>query len=309
MTIRIATRQSPLALWQAQEVAYQLQAIDPQLKIELIKITTHGDRILNSPLNKIGGKGLFVKELEQGLLKNTADIAVHSIKDVPMEFPEGLYMPVIMQREDPHDAFISNKYQNPDELPDGAHVGTSSLRRQAQLLSHYPNIKISALRGNVGSRLKKLDEGRYDAILLAAAGMKRLNLAHRITCTLSNQKFLPAVGQGAIGIECRLGDEAVENLINNLHHRPTAVCVSAERAFNRRLQGGCQVPIAAYAVIEDQNRLWLRGKICALDGKSVIKGELTGAVSKSELLGKQLAENLLRRGADKLLSEIGLAAD
>ncbi len=308
-TLRIATRQSPLALWQAKEVARQLQIIHPGLETKLVKMTTHGDRILDSPLSKIGGKGLFVKELEQGLLNDSADIAVHSIKDVPMELPENLDLPVILPREDPLDAFVSNKYPDPDQLPDGAYIGTSSLRRQAQFLSKYPKIKVGALRGNVGSRLKKLDEGRYDAIILAAAGLKRLGNENRITYRIRSEQILPAVGQGAIGIECRQGDKTIKNLIKPLHDSATATCVYAERAFNRRLNGGCQVPIAAFALLEDNSQLWLRGKICALDGKRIIEGELRGSITEAESLGRQLAETFLARGADKILAAIGLPAN
>lgn len=308
-SLRIATRQSPLALWQAEEVARRLRALIPDLSIELIKVSTRGDRVLDSPLNKIGGKGLFVKELEQTLLEDGADIAVHSMKDVPMEFPDGLHLPVIMEREDPHDAFVSNRYGGPEELPRDSHLGTSSLRRQAQLLALYPHIVVSALRGNVGTRLQKLDDGRYDAIVLAAAGLKRLQLTHRITRILQSDTVLPAVGQGAIGIECRYQDNSVEQLIGTLHDSDTAICITAERAFNHRLHGGCQVPIAAHALLQGNDDLWIRGRVCDPEGRDVVEGELRGHVKEAESLGRQLAEDCLRRGADRILAKIGLIPD
>jgi hydroxymethylbilane synthase len=304
--IRIATRRSPLALWQANEVGRRLQALHPALQIELLKVSTKGDKILDSPLSKIGGKGLFVKELEQQLLDGAADIAVHSMKDVPMELPDSLHLPVILEREDPHDAFVSNHYSSPETLPAGACLGTSSLRRQAQLLAAFPELKILALRGNVGSRLSKLDNGRYDAVVLAAAGLQRLELAHRITRILPSNLMLPAGGQGAIGIECRRGDNVIESLISALHDVPTAVCLAAERAFNRRLNGGCQVPIAVYALFQGNDLLWLRGKVSDPGGKQLIEGELCGSASEAESLGLQLAEEFLVRGAGKILAEIGL---
>ncbi|MBN1378754.1 MAG: hydroxymethylbilane synthase [Gammaproteobacteria bacterium] len=307
--IRIATRQSPLALWQANEVSRRLQLLYPDLQIELIKISTKGDNILDSPLNKIGGKGLFVKELEQSLLQNQADIAVHSMKDVPMELPDGLHLPVMLERDDPHDAFVSNHYAAPAMLPAGACIGTSSLRRQAQLSVLFPKLKMLSLRGNVGSRLQKLDDGRYDAIILATAGLKRLQLSHRITQILPSRLVLPAVGQGAIGIECRCGDSRIESLISVLHHPATATCVSAERAFNRRLNGGCQVPIAGFACLQGDEQIWFRARVSDPDGQRLIEGELRGSAVESESLGLQLAENFLSRGADKILAAIGLHTD
>ena len=307
--IRIATRRSPLALWQAEEVKHRLHLLYPQLSIELLKIRTRADKLLDSPLNKIGGKGLFVKELEQALLQGKADIAVHSMKDVPAELPEGLHLPVILQREDPHDAFVSNRYAGPEDMPAESCIGTSSLRRQAQLNAAFPGLKMLNLRGNVGSRLQKLDDGRYDAVVLAAAGLKRLQLEHRITCTLPDSLLLPAVGQGAIGIECRSSDAQTGTLIAALHDPVTATCVSAERAFNRRLNGGCQVPIAAYALIQADNSLWLRGRVSDPEGRQTIAGELKGSPQDAGSLGLQLAEDLLNRGADRVLADIGLSTD
>jgi hydroxymethylbilane synthase len=304
--LRIATRQSPLAFWQAEEVARLLRASQPDLQVELIKVVTKGDKILDSPLSKIGGKGLFVKELEHKLLQGEADIAVHSMKDVPMAFPDGLHLPVILKREDPHDAFVSNRYANPEALPAGACVGTSSLRRQAQLLARFPDLKILTLRGNVGSRLNKLDAGRYDAIILATAGLRRLGFEQRITCKLTSSLLLPAVGQGAIGIECRQGDHTTEALLTTLHDGPTATCLAAERAFNKRLNGGCQVPIAAYALFRDDGRLWLRGRVSSPDGKVLIEGERLGPAAGAESMGSQLAEDFIQRGADKILAAIGV---
>ena len=247
-TIRIATRKSPLAMWQAEHVAAELKRLHEGLRVELIGMTTRGDKILDAPLAKVGGKGLFVKELEQGMLEGDADIAVHSMKDVPVEFPVGLHLAVIMDREDPLDAFVSNRFDSLDALPEGACVGTSSLRRQCQLAARRPDLRIEPLRGNVNTRLRRLDDGEYDAIILAAAGLKRLGFAQRIRARIALEDSLPAIGQGAIGIECRRDDQRVHTLIEPLHHASTAERVGAERAMNARLQGGCQVPIAGHAV-------------------------------------------------------------
>ncbi len=306
-TLRIATRQSPLALWQAEEVASRLQALHPDLQIELVKMTTRGDKILDSPLSKVGGKGLFVKELEQGMLEGNADIAVHSMKDVPMAFPEGLHLPVIMQREDPADAFVSNEYASLDALPENAKVGTSSLRRQAQLSAKYPGFNIISLRGNVGTRLGKLDNGDYDAIILAAAGLKRLAFAKRIRERIAYESSLPAIGQGAIGIETRSNDAQIGALIAPLNHPDTAVCVHAERAMNLRLNGGCQVPIAGFAELEADNTLWLRGLVGDPDGSQIIADEIRGPRDSAEALGTQLADRLLERGAGDVLARVGIA--
>ncbi len=305
--IRIATRQSPLALWQAEFVAAELRARHPGLRTELIKITTRGDKIIDSPLSKVGGKGLFVKELEQSLQRGEADIAVHSMKDVPMAFPEGLHLPVIMQREDPGDAFVANDFDSIRAMPAGALVGTSSLRRQTQLRAQFPQLQITSLRGNVGTRLSKLDDGAFQAIILAAAGLKRLGLNSRITQTLAYDECLPAVGQGAMGIETRINDDEVEQLIEPLNHADTACCVRAERAMNNKLQGGCQVPIAGFAVLEPKKQLWLRGLVGSPDGGRVIASDIRGDATDPEALGIALAEDLLDRGAGEILSAIGAA--
>lgn len=303
MKLRIATRKSPLALWQANHVKNQLLVLYPHLDIDLVELSTQGDKILDSPLAKIGGKGLFVKELEQSLLDKTADIAVHSMKDVPVELPEGLHLPVIMEREEPLDAFISNKFNRLDELPPNAKIGTASLRRQCQLLANYPNFRVFSLRGNVGTRLQKLDNGEFDAILLAAAGLIRLGLKDRIKEYLSPEQSLPAIGQGAIGIECRQDDKQVNDLIKILHHPPTHCRLSAERAFNRRLQGGCQVPIAGFAELQE-NQLRLRGLVGSEDGKQIIYNEISGDCQHAEQLGILLAEQLLTQGASELLQTL-----
>lgn len=302
-TIRIATRKSPLAMWQAEHVAAELKKAHPGIEVDLLGMTTQGDKILDTPLAKIGGKGLFIKELEQGLLSDEADIAVHSMKDVPVELPEGLHLPVIMQREDPRDAFVSNNYKDLDELPQGACVGTSSLRRQSQIAERRPDLKIKSLRGNVNTRLRKLDEGEYDAIILAAAGLKRLGFEARITALIGPEQSLPAIGQGAVGIECRADDAQTNALISPLHHGDTAVCVQAERAMNQRLNGGCQVPIAGYAMLESGN-LWLRGLVGEPDGSDIIRGEVEGATEEAEAMGIGLAERLLEWGADEILKAL-----
>ena len=302
-TIRIATRKSPLAMWQAEHVAAELKKAHPGIEVELLGMTTQGDKILDTPLAKIGGKGLFIKELEQGLLSGEADIAVHSMKDVPVELPEGLHLAVIMEREDPRDAFVSNTYGTIRELPQGACVGTSSLRRQSQLAEQRPDLVIKSLRGNVNTRLRKLDEGEYDAIILAAAGLKRLGFEERITALIGPEQSLPAIGQGAVGIECRAADERVNRLIAPLHHPETACCVAAERAMNQRLNGGCQVPIAGYAMLESGN-LWLRGLVGEPDGSNIIRGEVEGKAEEAESMGKGLAERLLEWGADSILQAL-----
>ena len=301
--IRIATRKSPLAMWQAEHVKACLEKAHPGLKVELLGMSTQGDKILDTPLAKIGGKGLFVKELEQAMYEGRADIAVHSMKDVPVELPEGLHLPVIMEREDPRDAFVSNKYDSFDELPKGARVGTSSLRRQCQLAQSRPDLQILPLRGNVNTRLRKLDDDEYDAVILAAAGLIRLGFGERITATIAPEVSLPAIGQGAVGIECRIDDPRVNELIAPLHHPDTAHCVRAERAMNHRLEGGCQVPIAGYAMLE-HNELWLRGLVGEIDGSNIIRGEAEGTPEEAESMGVGLAENLLSWGADKILKEL-----
>ena len=302
-TLKIATRQSPLALWQANYVKDRLQQLYPDLTIELVPMVTKGDVILDSPLAKIGGKGLFVKELENALLTKEADIAVHSMKDVPMQFPEGLGLAVICQREDPRDAFVSHSYRTFAELPQGAVVGTSSLRRQCQLKALRPDLDIRSLRGNVGTRLSKLDNGDYDAIILASAGLIRLGLADRIASFIDVEQSLPAAGQGAVGIECRTDDAQVQALLAPLADAETTYCVLAERAMNNHLQGGCQVPIGGYAVLQ-QGQLYLRALVGDIDGSRIIRAEGKSAVENAEVLGVQIAEQLLAQGADKILQTI-----
>ncbi|WP_099109319.1 MULTISPECIES: hydroxymethylbilane synthase [Xenorhabdus] len=320
-TIRIATRQSPLAMWQARYVQKQLKHFHPDLQVELIPMTTRGDIILDTPLAKVGGKGLFVKELELAMLENRADIAVHSMKDVPVEFPDGLGLVTICEREDPRDAFVSVEYASLDDLPIGSIVGTSSLRRQCQLRQLRPDLVIRDLRGNVGTRLSKLDKGDYDAIILAAAGLKRLGLEDRIRMPLAPELLLPAVGQGAVGIECRLDDMQTRELLAPLNHKNTEICVLAERAMNTRLEGGCQVPIGSYAIWQGDN-IWLRALVGAPDGSNIIRGERTicsertscskstissdKAISSEEACqaGISLAEELLEKGARQILADV-----
>ena len=301
--IRIATRKSALALWQAEYVKARLEAAHPQVTVSLVPMVSRGDKLLDAPLAKIGGKGLFVKELETALLENEADIAVHSMKDVPMEFPEGLGLYCICEREDPRDAFVSNTFENFDALPAGAVVGTSSLRRQAQLLARRPDLKIQFLRGNVNTRLAKLDAGEYDAIILAAAGLIRLGFGERIRSSISVEDSLPAGGQGAVGIECRTGDSELHQLLECLNHPDTAQRVTAERALNRHLNGGCQVPIACYAVLED-DQLWLRGLVGQPDGEVLLRAEGRAPAAEAEALGVRVAEELLAQGAGKILQDI-----
>ncbi|MDH1441519.1 hydroxymethylbilane synthase [Pseudomonas sp. GD03721] len=301
--IRIATRKSALALWQAEYVKARLEQAHPGLKVSLVPMVSRGDKLLDAPLAKIGGKGLFVKELETALLENEADIAVHSMKDVPMDFPEGLGLFCICEREDPRDAFVSTTYESLDALPAGSVVGTSSLRRQAQLLARRPDLKIQFLRGNVNTRLAKLDAGEYDAIILAAAGLIRLGFEDRIRSSISAEDSLPAGGQGAVGIECRSADADVHALLAPLHHRETALRVSAERALNKHLNGGCQVPIACYALLED-DQLWLRGLVGQPDGGLLLRAEARAASSDAEALGVRVAEALLAQGADAILKAV-----
>ncbi|MFY9996253.1 MAG: hydroxymethylbilane synthase [Leclercia sp.] len=301
--LRIATRQSPLALWQAQYVKQRLEACHAGLRVELVPMVTRGDVILDTPLAKVGGKGLFVKELELALLEDRADIAVHSMKDVPVDFPEGLGLVTICEREDPRDAFVSNHYDSLAALPQGSVVGTSSLRRQCQLAEYRPDLVIRSLRGNVGTRLSKLDSGEYDAIILAVAGLKRLGLESRIRVALSPEQSLPAVGQGAVGIECRLDDTRTHALLAPLNHAETAIRVQAERAMNTRLEGGCQVPIGSYAELID-GELWLRALVGAPDGSQMVRGERRGKPQDAETLGVSLAEELLNNGAREILADV-----
>lgn len=302
-TLKIATRQSPLALWQAEHIRSRLNALYPDLTVELVKFVTQGDKILDTPLAKIGGKGLFVKELEAALLDGRADLAVHSMKDVPMHLPEGLTLAVTCEREDPLDAFVSNDYQSFDELPQGAKVGTSSLRRKCQILQIRPDLEIIDLRGNVGTRLSKLDDGLYDAIILASAGLKRLGLADRIRHCLAPVLSLPAVGQGALGLECRADDVELLKIIQPLQHEETSICVRAERAFNAYLEGGCQVPIAGYATLAN-DQLYIEGRVGSVDGKILLKQQLVGTSEDAEQLGEQLAQCLLEQGAGELLKAL-----
>lgn len=301
--LRIATRQSPLALWQANFVKAELEKYHPNLTVELVTMVTKGDVILDTPLAKIGGKGLFVKELELALLEERADIAVHSMKDVPMSFPEGLGLAVICEREDPRDAFVSNHYASLAELPEGAIVGTSSLRRQCQLMAAYPHLTVKSLRGNVGTRLSKLDNGEYDAIILASAGLIRLGMPERIKSFISVEDSLPAAGQGAVGIETRVDDTRVLNYLAKLNHNPTACCVVAERAMNTRLQGGCQVPIGGFATLNGEE-LELNALVGSLNGSTIIRASGKAHQRDAEQLGIRIAEQLLAQGADKILAEV-----
>jgi hydroxymethylbilane synthase len=294
-----------LALWQAEFVKAQLLKYHADLDVELVAMTTKGDILLDTPLAKIGGKGLFVKELEVAMLDGRADIAVHSMKDVPMEFPSGLDLAVICERENPLDAFVSNDYKSLEELPDGAIVGTSSLRRQCQVRAHFPNLQIKELRGNVNTRLAKLDAGEYQAIILASAGLIRLGMNDRIACALDSSLSLPAGGQGAVGIECRTEDTATRELLAPLHNTDTASCVIAERAVNRHLQGGCQVPIACFAELDASGQtLGLRGLVGSIDGATLLRAELQGPRGNAEALGVELAEQLLAQGAGEILAEV-----
>ncbi len=307
--IRIATRKSALALWQAEHVAAALRRHHPGLEVDLVKMVTQGDKILDVPLAKVGGKGLFVKELEQGLLDGRADIAVHSLKDLPAEMPAGLHAPVTLTREDPRDAFVSGRFDRFEDLPRGARVGTSSLRRQTQLRAVRPDLDIVDLRGNVDTRLRKLDDGDYDAIILAAAGLRRLGFIERIRHTLDTELCLPAIGQGAIGIECRSGDEDVYAKIAPLQDQTTYTCTVAERAMNHRLGGGCQVPIAGYAEFTSPDTLRIRGLVGYPDGTQVVRGERQGRSDDAAELGTGLAQELLSRGADRILQALYGAGD
>ena len=301
--IRIATRQSPLALWQAEHVAAILERAFPEITTVLVKMVTRGDKILDAPLAKVGGKGLFVKELEQGMLEGTADIAVHSMKDVPVEFPDGLHLAAILAREDPTDALVSNHFSSLSTLPSNARIGTSSLRRESQIRAHLPQAQIFALRGNVNTRLAKLDSGEYDAIVLASAGLKRLGMAARIAETLAPEVSLPAIGQGAIGIECRTGDVEINQILQALHDPDTGICVLAERAMNTRLNGGCQVPIAGFAQLQN-GQIFMRGLVGSPDGLKIFRAQRHGSLAEANAIGTAIAEELLSLGADKVLQEL-----
>jgi hydroxymethylbilane synthase len=301
--ITIATRGSPLALWQAEHVAARLEALHAGLKVSLLTMKTRGDKFLDAPLAKIGGKGLFVKELEVGLLEGRADIAVHSLKDVPVAFPEGLELALVMEREDPRDAFVSNRYDSLASMPAGTLVGTSSLRRQTQVRERYPELRVDWLRGNVNTRLGKLDDGQYDAIILAASGLQRLGFDQRIKVAIAPEECLPAIGQGVLGIEIRTDDNEVRELIAPLAHAETTLRVRAERAFNQTLNGGCQVPIAGYAVLEG-DQIYLRGLVGNPDGSEVLRAEIRGSSDQAHELGVDLAQQLLARGADRILAAL-----
>ena len=301
MEIRIATRKSALALWQAEEVSRLLRETHgDSLTIELIKMTTTGDQLLQESLATQGGKGLFVKELERGLLEHDADIAVHSMKDVPIELPNSLHLPVILKRANPCDAFVSNTYDGLDALPNNAIVGTSSSRRACQIMASHPHLEIKLLRGNVNTRLTKLDEGQYDAIILAVAGLQRLGFDERIRAHLSTGISLPAIGQGAIGIECRKNDTEIEKLIAPLNHSETKICVTAERAISQSLEGGCQLPIAAYAHL-DNDVIHLRSLVGMPDGSKICRSESSGPKSNPVELGHQVAAELVSLGANEIL--------
>jgi hydroxymethylbilane synthase len=326
--ILIGTRGSKLALWQAEWVKSELQRIHSDIDVQLMKIKTTGDKILDVPLAQIGGKGLFVKEIEEAMIRGEIDLAVHSMKDVPTDFPDGLHLASICKREDPRDAFVSQvqnskpKIPNFKELPHGAILGTSSLRRSCQLSHLRPDLNIVQLRGNLDTRIRKLDEGQFDAIIVAAAGMRRLRFIKRVTEILNPEICLPAIGQGAIGIECRTDDKVVNALVEALTHQETAISVKAERSFLKRLEGGCQVPIAAYARIEHRagskkqrvqkdpslithdSLLVMDGLVGSIDGKRLVRGHIEGRIEDYESLGTRLAEDLLFRGGKEILAEV-----
>ena len=297
----IASRESALAMWQAEYIRDRLRALYPQTDVSILGMTTLGDQILEVTLSKIGGKGLFVKELETALEDGRADLAVHSLKDVPMHLPQGFVLAAIGEREDPHDAFVSNLHENLAALPAGSVVGTSSLRRESQLRARFPHLNIEPLRGNVQTRLRKLDEGKYAAIILAAAGLKRLGLGKRIRALISSEDSLPAVGQGALGIECRADRKDVIALLQPLHHHDTAVCVMAERALSRALAGSCQVPLGGFAEVQN-GKLRLRGFVASPDGRHMTHTELLGDIANPEALGNKVAAALRAQGADEILA-------
>ncbi|MCX7626895.1 MAG: hydroxymethylbilane synthase [Methylophilaceae bacterium] len=299
----IATRESALALWQARHIQARLQTLYPHMAVDILGMTTTGDQILNSPLARIGGKGLFVKELEQALDDGRADIAVHSMKDVPMNLPQGFELAAIGEREDPRDAFVSNRYVHLEDLPAGSVVGTSSLRRQSQLMARFPHLKVESLRGNLQTRIRKLDEGQYDAIILAAAGLKRLGLDSRITALIAPEQSIPAVGQGALGIEVRAGRPELRALLAPLNHPETAICVTAERAVSRALAGSCQVPLGAHARLQN-GVLVITGFVASIDGRHLVRAVTSGDPCDPEAVGDQLAQQLVAQGADRILAEL-----
>ena len=301
----IASRESALAMWQAEHIRDRLRALYPQTEVSILGMTTQGDQILDVTLSKIGGKGLFVKELETALENGSADIAVHSLKDVPMNLPDGFMLPCIGEREDPRDAFVSNHHANLEALPAGSVVGTSSLRRESQLRARFPHLKIEPLRGNVQTRLRKLDEGKYAAIILAAAGLKRLGLGDRIRAIISSESSLPAVGQGALGIECRSDRADLVGVLAPLHHADTAACVLAERAMSRKLGGSCQVPLGGFAEVVG-DKLRMRGFVAIPDGSRLLRAEQTGSINEPEALGNAVAQALLAQGAGEILAALAL---
>lgn len=302
-TLRIGTRKSALALWQAEHVRDRLLALTPELSIELVKITTEGDRILDRPLATVGGKGLFIKELEQAMLDGRIDLAVHSTKDLTVTLPEALHIGAFLERADPRDAFVSNRYTRLADLPANARVGTSSLRRQCLLRAAFPTLEIVTLRGNVNTRLRKLDDDEFDAIILATAGLERLQLGERIRERLSIEPFLPAVGQGIVCVECRRDDRDTNRYLAALDHLPTRQCVSAERSLNAALEGGCQVPIAGFAELSGET-LHLRGLVGSPDGRQLLRAESRGPIAAAEAIGAQVARELLERGAGAILDKV-----
>jgi hydroxymethylbilane synthase len=302
-TLHIATRKSPLAMWQAEFVKTQLLAQHSELTVELIGMSTQGDVLLDVPLAKIGGKGLFIKELEEQMLAGNAQLAVHSMKDLPAFLPEGFAIGAVLARHNPLDAFVSNTYNSLDALPQGAIVGTSSLRRKSQLLAIRPDLQLRDLRGNIHTRMRKLDEGQFDAIILAAAGLERMNMPERIASLIAAEISLPAVAQGALAIEVLTGDAKTQNYVDFFNDADTLACITAERAMNAALEGGCQVPIGSFAVLEN-GQLWLRGLVASLDGTNIIKGERRGSVSDAVAMGNELAHELLSRGAKQILDAV-----
>ena len=302
-TVRIATRKSPLALWQAEHVAERLREMHPGFEVTLIPMSTQGDKLLDTPLAKVGGKGLFIKELERALLEERADVAVHSLKDVPVDIPAGLAMPVFMSRADPRDALVSDRHGALADLPEGARIGTSSLRRKCQLLALRPDLDVVDVRGGVHTRLARLDDGDFEALILAVAGLERLGIGERIGEVLEPEVLLPAVGQGVLGIECRAGDARIESLIAALGDADSSTCVCAERAMNARLGGGCQVPIAGFAELDGET-LHLRGLVASVDGRTLLREQDRCDRYLAETLGRRVAERLLERGADRILAEV-----
>jgi hydroxymethylbilane synthase len=303
-TLRIATRKSPLAMWQAQSIATQLQQAWPGLEIQLLPMQTSGDTFLKDKLLAVGGKGLFVKELEDALLQNKADIAVHSMKDVPATLPDGLEIVAIARRDNPYDALVSLNYATLDALPFGAVVGTASLRRQSQLLAYRPDITTQTLRGNINTRLKKLITHSFDAIILAVAGLERMNLHSKIRQIIPSEVMLPSCGQGALGIECRITDEHTQAMIAPLHHRLTATCVTLERQINGLLGGNCHVPVAIYCQVEDDTRLLLRAKVLSADGRRIFQGISSGPIEDAKTLAELCTEQLFTQGAKLLLQSL-----